>query len=129
MTREERNVLLFLAVGVLLGSLPEWAEEQSEPGVVSSGPDSARVVESDLYPIELNRASVRLLEQLPGIGPSKARAIVEYREANGAFRSLDDLRHVRGIGVRTVERLRELVVVEGTDREERRDVATREPVR
>lgn len=55
--------------------------------------------------IDLNRADARLLEALPGIGPSRARAIVEERR-RGTFDSVDALTRVRGIGARTVERLR-----------------------
>ncbi|MEZ6235673.1 MAG: ComEA family DNA-binding protein [Phycisphaerales bacterium] len=56
--------------------------------------------------IDINTASAAELELLPGIGPSRARAIVEDRRANGAFRSVDDLDRVPGIGSATVDGLR-----------------------
>lgn len=62
-------------------------------------------------PIDVNAASADQLQTLPGIGPSKAAAIVEYRSANGKFGTLDDLLAVRGIGKATLANLRELVVV------------------
>jgi len=61
--------------------------------------------------LDINAASADQLQTLPGLGPSKAAAIVEYRSANGAFTKLDDLLSVRGIGPATVDSLRNLVVV------------------
>ncbi len=54
-------------------------------------------------PVNVNTASAAELSQLSNIGPAKAAAIVAHREANGPFRSLQDLTHVTGIGERTVE--------------------------
>lgn len=61
--------------------------------------------------VSLNTAPVAVLEQLPGIGPARARAIVEDRRRNGPYSNVDDLRRVRGIGAATVDRLRSLVTV------------------
>ena len=60
-------------------------------------------------PIDLNRASAAELDQLPGVGPATAAAIVAHRDANGPFSSVDDLEAVRGIGPAKVEALRPLV--------------------
>ena len=59
--------------------------------------------------VNINRASAEELERLPGIGPVLARAIVELRERQGPFQSVDDLLPIRGIGPVLVERLRPLV--------------------
>lgn len=48
--------------------------------------------------VELNRAGAAQLEALPGVGPALAARIVEWRERNGPFRSLDQLEEVRGVG-------------------------------
>jgi competence protein ComEA len=61
--------------------------------------------------ISLNRATAAELETLPGIGPAKARAIVEDRARNGPFIRVEDLARVPGIGPATVRRLRERVRV------------------
>lgn len=62
-------------------------------------------------PIDLNAATADQLEELPGIGPTLAAAIVSERERMGGFRSVDDLQRVRGIGPARFEQLRELVTV------------------
>lgn len=59
--------------------------------------------------ININRASAEQLEDLPGIGPAIAARIVDYRQRNGAFRSVDELEQIRGISGRMVEELRPLV--------------------
>jgi competence protein ComEA len=56
--------------------------------------------------ISLNRATAAELATLPGIGPTKARAIVESRSKQGPFRRVEDLQRVPGIGPATLERLR-----------------------
>jgi competence protein ComEA len=64
--------------------------------------------------IDLNRATVEELAELPGIGVAKAAAIVEYRASSGAFASFEDLEAVRGIGPALVAKLRPLVTL-GSD--------------
>lgn len=61
--------------------------------------------------LELNHATLEDIESLPGIGPVLAERIIEYRKAKGAFRSVGDLRLVKGIGKKKFERVRMLVSV------------------
>jgi comEA protein len=56
--------------------------------------------------ININNASETDLVSLPGIGPSKARAIAEFRQKQGGFKSIEDLQQVKGIGPATLEKLR-----------------------
>jgi competence protein ComEA len=64
-------------------------------------------------PININEADVATLAQaLEGVGESRAEAIVEFREANGPFRSADDLVLVPGIGEATLERNRERIRID-----------------
>jgi len=64
--------------------------------------------------VDPNAASVASLRRLPGIGPQKAQAVVAERE-NGPFSGADDLQRVRGIGPKTVEKLRPFLVGERRD--------------
>lgn len=59
--------------------------------------------------IDINGADQAELESLPGVGPALARRIIDHREANGPFDSVDALDAVRGIGPVTIERLRPFV--------------------
>lgn len=63
--------------------------------------------------VNLNSASASELDTLPGIGPSKAEAIVAYRAEHGPFASVDALDDVPGIGPATLASLRDLVEVSG----------------
>lgn len=64
-------------------------------------------------PVNVNTASAEeLSENLKGIGISKAQLIVDYREANGPFLHADELVNVKGIGVRTVDLNRDLIIIE-----------------
>jgi competence protein ComEA len=63
--------------------------------------------------VNVNTATAEELVRLPGIGESKARAILDYRKERGAFKSVDQLREVKGIGDAALERIRSQVAVEG----------------
>ena len=62
--------------------------------------------------VNINTASSEELELLPGVGPAKARLIIEYRQKH-AFRTVEELARVKGIGPKTVRRLRPNLVVRG----------------
>ncbi|MBN2086617.1 MAG: ComEA family DNA-binding protein [Anaerolineales bacterium] len=61
--------------------------------------------------INLNTATLAELESLPGIGPVLAQRIIDYRETNGPFQSVDDLLNVEGVGQSLLNKIRDLVEV------------------
>ena len=61
--------------------------------------------------VDINQASADELIELPRIGPAIAARVIEYREQNGGFTSVDELVNVRGIGAKTFAQLRDLVTV------------------
>ena len=63
--------------------------------------------------VNVNTADAAALSLLPGVGPSTAGRIVEFRTENGKFESTADLMLVRGIGERSFERMRSYVTIEG----------------
>lgn len=65
-------------------------------------------------PVDLNTATQAQLETIKGIGPVKAKALIDYRSKNGPFRRLEDVEKVKGFGKKTVEKLRTQVSVGGT---------------
>ncbi len=70
-----------------------------------------QVEEEQPQKINLNRAEVWLLKALPGIGETRARAIIAYREQYGPFHNINELIKVEGIGVTTYDKIKYLITV------------------
>lgn len=111
---------LCLAVGYELGSRSHgdyavytetdasFPSEETEAEIAAE--EQAAEAEAAIYPIDVNTADAETLELLPGIGPEKAAAIVEWRTENGPFTQPEDLLEVSGIGEATLEQIRSLIV-------------------
>ncbi|REK59873.1 MAG: hypothetical protein C6W55_00605 [Thermobacillus sp.] len=80
-----------------------------DAGASGGSPDAASGSAPAAGGFDINRATEAEWDELPGIGPAKARAIVEDRERNGPFRSIDDLARVKGIGPKLLERIKEAI--------------------
>lgn len=84
-------------------------------------PEAARNAFIDVYleeddtftfPIDLNTASQEMFESLPDIGPARAMDIIAYREEVGRIESLDELLNIEGIGDKTLESLRDFLIID-----------------
>jgi competence ComEA-like helix-hairpin-helix protein len=64
-----------------------------------------------LKPININSANSEELQQVPGIGPATAEKILQMRKSYGAFKSVDDLLSIRGIGKKRLEKMRKYLTV------------------
>ena len=120
MNRRERAVLLLVTAAFLAGigisyckrvgliqraSLnPMTVVQDTSQGCL---PDSAGAPQI----VDLNQATPRQLDRLPGIGPVLAGRIVEYRRRSGGFHSVSELRAVAGIGEKRYSALKDLVTV------------------
>lgn len=76
--------------------------------------DAAKVNQSadDDGTVNINTAGISELERLPGIGPALAKAIIEYRDANGRFQSVADVQRVKGIGKKKYAKIKDLIRTE-----------------
>ncbi len=68
-------------------------------------------VDEDTYIININTADIKELDKLPGIGPSTAQKIIEYREKNGTFKTIEDIMKVKGIGNSKYDKIKEKITV------------------
>ena len=80
--------------------------KQTEPKK-SSGSTEKKVT----FPVNINTASKKELDALPGIGETLAQRIIDYRSANGPFSTVDELTKVKGIGEKTLEKLKPYATV------------------
>ena len=64
-----------------------------------------------LRPVNLNTATALELQQVPGIGPSTADKILKMRKSYGVFKTVDDLRAIKGIGPKRMEKMRKYITV------------------
>lgn len=136
-TRQEQRAILLLLSAFGIGALV-WLYRQSRPlppvnpAELAAFEEYTRMLERDtstvaalmetpsskaepaalaLRQLDLNAAGETDLLRLPGIGPVMAKRIVEYRQANGPFQRLEELRKVKGIGAKTYAKLAPLLVV------------------
>jgi competence protein ComEA len=85
-------------------NVPRQGEATVGAGTGATGNESG-------HKVNINLASARELEELPGIGPTLAERIVAYREKKGGFKKVDELKQVSGIGEKKFEELRDYVEI------------------
>jgi comEA protein len=102
---EMQRIRKVMAAGLLFGLVLAGAGRDAIAAGTAPGGAGAR--------INLNSATADELARLPGVGPAKAKAIVEYR-SDEPFRKPEDLRKVKGIGDKLYERLKDQITVEPT---------------
>jgi len=83
---------------------------ETPPAEPTKGSDESQPVNGG--PVNINTASAEELDTLPGIGPALAGRIIAYREANGPFKSIEELDLVSGIGPASIEKIRDLVILQ-----------------
>ena len=96
--------LLLIIITFVAGSIQVSAESLKMT-------DSVQKVATATSQINVNTASIEQLMALPGIGESKAQAIVEYRESQGPFKAIDELVNVKGIGKKMMAKIADSISV------------------
>jgi competence protein ComEA len=99
---EDAMVIYIPSKGEAESTLPQ---PTGSSGAVSSGAGQKQ------GKININKADEQELQNLPGIGPAKAAAIIEFRNTSGPFKTIEDLKNISGIGDKTFEKLKDLIVV------------------
>jgi competence protein ComEA len=89
----------FLILALVIFSLNQFAFAQTA------------AKETGKSPVNINTAGQSELERLPGIGPSLAKKILDFRQKNGPFKSPNDLMAVTGIGEKKFEQLKNMITV------------------
>jgi len=77
----------------------------------SKSPSTVSLTQTPTFPININRAQAQELEQLPGIGATKAQAIILYRQEHGLFKKTEDIMNVSGIGKVTYDQIKDLITI------------------
>ena len=95
---------LLVVVSILVFAVTPYAHAEGKGKSVSYKSAASAAAVSN--PLDINSASAKELQVLPGIGPKIAERIVKYREEHGPFKSLDDLTKVKGIGEKKLEKIR-----------------------
>jgi len=117
--KSEIKILIFLCILLLAGSgiriyqnrwgpLPK-IREAHDPGKTEG------IENEEIYfnqKISLNNATEKELERLPGIGPVLAQRIVQYRNTHNNFNSIEELKKVKGVGEKTVEKIKSNLTVD-----------------
>ena len=101
--------------GLKTGTLLNVSKESPKEVKITLGRMEARKLLAFSIPLDLNRVSVEDLCLIPGIGESLAREIVTYRERRRGFRSVDELKNVKGIGDKKWKEFKNFFVVRSSD--------------
>ena len=91
--------------------IPAKGETGISSPITSSGNPGLSVGSQKEAKININKADETELQNLPGIGPAKAAAIIEYRNTSGPFKAVEDLKSISGIGDKTFEKLKDLIAI------------------
>ena len=109
-------IIILLAAVIVTGGITAW-QKYSPPHLIEISLPPQPEPEEEVNPaeqpqkIDINRAEAWLLEALPGIGESKAQAIIAYRQQNGGFGHIIEITNVEGIGPAIYEDIKDLITV------------------
>ncbi|HNB39919.1 MAG TPA: ComEA family DNA-binding protein [Anaerolineales bacterium] len=91
------------------GEEPSTSNSSDDTSLVLPGATEASSSGSSQDLININTASVEELDSLPGIGPTIAQRIIDYRDENGPFQTIEDILNVSGVGPSTFDQIKDLI--------------------
>lgn len=92
--------------------IPKVGEElEVDEDIESEQSDTVKVVDKNNNKVNINTATIQELDSLPGVGEATANKILSYREENGKFNSIEDIKNVNGIGDKKYENLKDVICI------------------
>ncbi len=116
------TIVIGCVVAAMLASVPAFGAQASQAPAAkasparatgSKAPAAGRVRATAASPVNINAATAAELQTLPGVGASTAQRILDYRQKNGAFKKVEELMNVRGVGEKSFLKLKPLIVISG----------------
>ena len=122
-TKKEKNIILVVALILLLGAVGFVVRKVIKKQRVLRSTDinmkdtfqredeSREESKFPTEPVNINTAGLMEIEALPFLGLERSKDIIEYRDKNGPFKSLDELTNISGIGPKTLDKLKPLITL------------------
>ncbi len=122
-TKKEKNIILVVALILLLGAVgfvvrkvikKQRALRSSDISMKDTfqrEDESREESKIPTEPVNINTAGLMEIEALPFLGMERSKDIIEYRDKNGPFKSLDELTNISGIGPKTLDKLKPLITL------------------
>jgi comEA protein len=122
-TKKEKNIILIVALILLLGAVGFVVRKIIKKQRVLRSSDismkdtfqredeSRKESKIPTEPVNINTAGLMEIEALPFLGMERSKDIIEYRDKNGPFKSLDELTNISGIGPKTLDKLKPLITL------------------
>lgn len=111
MSKWGHRLLVASILSSFFGGAPAWGQ-QTPTAPAPAMKTAATPAAKPAGKVNINTADEAALTSLKGVGKTKAKAILDYRQKNGPFKSVDDLKNVKGIGDKTLAKLRDQITVE-----------------
>ena len=129
MNNKEKVILYFLIISIIIGSAISLYKRQNERkkfnkiefNKIEKVSNLEAISENSViktekirnqYPVNINQATKKEMEALPGIGPVIAQRIIDKRNRVGKFTRLEDLLKVKGIGPKTLQKMKDKIIIE-----------------
>lgn len=103
MSKKETIVLSIIVIFLIIINIINYVKREQ------LRKNTAIIVEEMAVRIPINRAWTEELELLPGVGPALAERIIVYREKHGEFKTLSDLKNVKGIGDKVLQKIKPFI--------------------
>ena len=91
--------------------ITEYITKENGNNLITEGNNTSNNLKGENDKVNINTANLNELDSLPGIGPSTAQKIIDYREENGNFKKIEELQNVKGIGDAKFEEIKDKIIV------------------